>query len=580
MGKIRLLPQKLVNQIAAGEVVQRPASVLKELIENALDAEAKTIKIYVEKAGKRLIHVIDDGVGMEPEDAQMCFERHATSKIAAPEDLYRLQTLGFRGEALASIAAVSEVELTTRARGNAIGSRVKRSGGKWVTFEQCDAPEGTSVKVQHLFFNVPARRKFLRSDYTENAHLLQVFIALALSHPEIHFEYYQDGKELYYLPPGDLKSRILALFPQLSEEDLIAVDESNALFHLHGYLTKPAFATRRNESFLFVNSRYVRHGPIHHAVKQAYHSLLPEEKHPFYFLFLFIDPAHVDVNVHPSKMEIKFADEQVVIQLLIPILEKSLGQNLVLSASTGYPVESSQSSGPDGKTTNFVPEKHVKPRGFSWKAQMEKLRLEAPPLLSDEYIQTSLLGEGGEKALTREFWASEQGFIFLLEPHFLRIIHQRRAFFRIEYERLQEHIAQGQVVSQQLLYPIAIPLEPIMELELPIKRELLERAGFFFQVTSDQIFITAAPPGFRLDEIEKLVSHFFRIDHIIERIQNYYEELAKVLALHISNRKPFLRSSEEAEQLYEQLLRCKQPFYCPNGKPILFELPLPDALLR
>lgn len=587
MGKIRLLPQKLINQIAAGEVVQRPASVLKELLENAIDAKATTIKVYVEKAGKRLIQVIDDGIGMEPDDARMCFERHATSKIASPEDLYRLQTLGFRGEALASIAAVSDVELITRAKGTQIGSKVKISGGKWISFEQCEAPEGTSVKVQQLFFNVPARRKFLRSDITENKHLIQTFIALALSHPEILFEYYQDGKELYYLPKGDLQDRVLGLFPQLGESDLIPVDESNALFHLYGYLTKPDFATSRNESFFFVNTRFVRHGLIHHTIKQAHHSLLPEEKHPFYILFLTIDPSQIDVNVHPSKTEIKFADEQVVMKLLAPIIEKVLGDSLVFP-SQGTKNESSTPFIPSSSSFHLEKNSPIisssggqkgKPWGFSWKDQLERLKIEAPPFLSEDYIQPSLLGEQEQKHLQREFWVSSQGYIFVLEGETLRIIHQRRAFFRIEYERLQKSTSQNRVISQKLLYPITIPLEPIMELELPLKKRLLEQVGVTVQLTEDQVLVTAAPPAFQFDEIERLVKQVLKIDHIIEKIQNYHEELIKILALQISKRKPLVRSAEEAEQLYKQLLDCEQPNVCPNHKPILFDLSLPSELL-
>ncbi|HXA00515.1 MAG TPA: DNA mismatch repair endonuclease MutL, partial [Cytophagaceae bacterium] len=328
---IRLLPDSLANQIAAGEVVQRPASVVKELLENAVDAEASHIELIVKEAGKTLIQVIDNGKGMSERDARMSFERHATSKLSKTEDLFSIRTFGFRGEALASIAAVSQVEMKSRKDENELGTCLKIEGSEIKVQESVSCEKGTSISVKNLFFNIPARRNFLKSNPVEMKHIIDEFQRVALAYPHITFSFYNNDLEVFNLPGDKLSKRIISMFGTGYKEQLISCQEDTSIIKIHGYIGKPEHSKKtRGEQFFFVNNRYIRHNYLHHAVMNAFDELLSEESFPFYVLFIDIDPKHIDINVHPTKTEIKFDDEKMVYAIIRAAVKKALATHNII----------------------------------------------------------------------------------------------------------------------------------------------------------------------------------------------------------------------------------------------------------
>ena len=327
---IHLLPDAIANQIAAGEVVQRPASVVKELLENSIDAGATRIKLIIKDAGKQLIQVIDDGSGMSETDARMCFERHATSKIRETNDLFNIRTMGFRGEAMASIAAVAQVELKTRKKGEELGIILKIEGSEVKLQEQTATPEGSIISVKNLFFNVPARRNFLKSNPVETKHIYDEFQRIALANPEVAFNFTNNDLEVFNLSAGKLSQRIVALFGKNYQTQMVVVDEATEVVKIHGYIGKPEAAKKtRGEQFFFANNRFIKHHYLHHAVVEAFDGLMQDRAHPFYVLFIDIEPARIDINVHPTKTEIKFEDERVIYAVMRSAVKKALGTHNV-----------------------------------------------------------------------------------------------------------------------------------------------------------------------------------------------------------------------------------------------------------
>ena len=323
---IQLLPDSIANQIAAGEVVQRPASVVKELLENSVDAKAKSVQVIIREAGRNLIQIVDDGLGMTETDARMSFERHATSKIRSSDDLFRIRTMGFRGEALASIAAVAQIEMRTRRAEEELGTLIRIEGSDIKAQESISCLPGTNLLIKNLFFNVPARRNFLKSNSVEMRHIIDEFQRVALANPEVAFSLFHNDQEIYNLPAGKLSRRIVDMFGKSYREQLNFCEEQTPYVTVHGYIGKPESAKKaRNEQFFFVNNRYVKHNYLHHAVVGAYEGTLPEASHPFYVLFIDIDPSHIDINIHPTKTEIKFDDERSVYAIMMAAVRKAVG---------------------------------------------------------------------------------------------------------------------------------------------------------------------------------------------------------------------------------------------------------------
>jgi DNA mismatch repair protein MutL len=368
---IQLLPDHVANQIAAGEVVQRPASVVKELLENAVDAKATDIKLIIKDAGKYLVQVIDNGLGMSVTDARLCFERHATSKIRHAEDLFSLHTKGFRGEALASIAAIAHVELKTRQDQEELGHHIVIEGSKLISQELSVLPKGTSFAIKNLFFNIPARRNFLKSDVVEHRHIVDEFQRVALAHPNIYFTFYHNGSELFNVPPSNSSQRIVNIFSGKTNEKLVPVQETTEIVTIKGFVSKPEFAKKsRGEQFFFVNNRYIKSGYLHHAVTAAYDGLLKDGCQPSYFLYLDVPPHSIDINIHPTKTEIKFDDEHALYAILRSSIKHSLGQFNVapvldfdrdFNLDTPYEYKNKESAFPtiqvDGNFNPFATEK-------------------------------------------------------------------------------------------------------------------------------------------------------------------------------------------------------------------------------
>ena len=325
---IHLLPDSVANQIAAGEVIQRPASAIKELIENAIDADATNIKLIVKEAGKTLIQVIDNGKGMSETDARMSFERHATSKIKTSDDLFKLTTKGFRGEALASIAAIAQVEIKTRTPDKETGTQIIIEGSELVLHEACSCPVGTSFSIKNLFYNVPARRNFLKSNNIETTHIIQEFLRVAIAHPDIAFSFTHNNNDVYHLEKGNLKQRLVAIFGNNYNQRLVPIEEDTTIVKLHGFIGKPEFARKtRGEQYFFINNRYIKNNYLHHAVQKAFDQLLPSDSFPSYFIFMEMNPASIDINIHPTKTEVKFEDEKSVYAILRSAIKQALGKN-------------------------------------------------------------------------------------------------------------------------------------------------------------------------------------------------------------------------------------------------------------
>ena len=329
--KIQLLPDALANQIAAGEVIQRPASAVKELLENSIDAGSSHIKLIIKNAGKSLIQIIDDGCGMTETDARMCFEKHATSKIKNIEDLFSIRTKGFRGEALASVAAVAQVELKTRVAETSIGTKIIIEGSKIQSQEACQAPIGTSIAVKNLFFNIPARRNFLKSNNVETKHIIEEFIRVSLAHPNIAFSMYSNDNELYHLKAENLKKRIISIFGDRYAHILVPIKEDTDIVKISGFIGKPDYAKKtRGDQYIFVNNRFIKSPYLNHAIFRAYEDIIPKDRYPFIMLFIEVDPAKIDINVHPSKTEIKFEEEHVIYTFVNAATRHGLAQYSVM----------------------------------------------------------------------------------------------------------------------------------------------------------------------------------------------------------------------------------------------------------
>ena len=323
---IKLLPDNIANQIAAGEVIQRPSSALKELLENSIDAGSSYIQVHIKDAGKSLIQVIDNGVGMSDNDARMCFERHATSKITRAEDLFALNTKGFRGEAMASIAAVAQVELKTKAADEEIGRVIRIEGSKLIDHEPIATMQGSSISIKNLFFNIPARRNFLKSDKVEMRHIMDEFYRVSMAHPDIKFTLSHQGKEVIHLKASNIRQRVVALLGSNTNQKLVPTEEVTGIVSINGFIGKPEFAKRsKSDQYIFVNDRFIKSGYLNHAIMSAYEGLIPKETHPMYVLFLTIDPQKIDINVHPTKQEIKFEDEKIIYNILKVAIKHALG---------------------------------------------------------------------------------------------------------------------------------------------------------------------------------------------------------------------------------------------------------------
>ena len=608
---IRLLPDSVANQIAAGEVIQRPASVIKELVENAVDAGAKHIDVLVTDAGKTSIQVIDDGKGMSETDARLAFERHATSKIREAADLFALQTMGFRGEALASIAAVAQVELRTRMAGEELGTSICISGSKVDSQESVSCPQGSNFQIKNLFYNIPARRKFLKSNQTELSNILTEFERIVLVNPDVSFTLHHNGTEMFNLPAIQLRQRIMGVFGKKINQELLSVDVDTTMVKITGFVGRPETSRKKgSRQYFFVNGRYMRHPYFHKAVMDAYERLVPAGEQVSYFIYFEVDPSHIDVNIHPTKTEIKFENEQAIWQILAAVVKETLGKfNEVPSIdfdTEGMPdipaFESSPYTAIQPPKTTYNPNYNpfdtssvASPASYSrqdthsWDQLYEGLERHssaptafAYPDDGDYYTEVPTTSESPtlydqmeelpSTEVASQHYQYKGRFILTSVKSGLMIIDQQRAHIRLLYDRYLAQISSRQGASQGVLFPDIVQFATS---EIPVLQSVLEDLSFLgFELTDlggGSYAINGVPAGIEgLNPIE-LVRNM--VHTAIEKGCKVKEEVQSSLALSLAKAAAIvpgqILSSEEMGNLVDGLLTSAMPNYTPDGKIIL-----------
>ncbi|MGY4383794.1 DNA mismatch repair protein MutL [Pedobacter sp. UYP24] len=603
---IRLLPDSVANQIAAGEVVQRPASAVKELLENAIDAGANRVQLIIKDAGKALIQVIDNGCGMSVTDARMCFERHATSKVRKAEDLFAIRTMGFRGEAMASIAAISQVDMKTRRHEDELGTLIEIEGSVYIKQEPVAAVQGTSICIKNLFYNTPARRNFLKSNPAEMRHIIDEFQRVAMAHPAVAFSLHHDGAEIYRLPSSALKQRIVHLFGSNYNERLIPVEEETSIINLKGFIGKPEFAKRtRGEQFFFVNNRFIKDPYLNHAVNRAYEELLPADNFPLYVLFIDIDPSKIDVNVHPTKTEIKYLDEKSIYAILHAAVKRSLGRFNISPT-----IDFNQETGFSAMITQKAPEEIVPP-AISFNPDFNPFANESTSSHDKAYASFSKgYGGGGSLSPSSKNWGSlyeiakeesyeqqqlgfeeeeSQGISIpavkqLMQLHNryiisqiksgLMLIDQQAAHERILYERFVLHLEDRKGASQQSLFPQTVTLSPN---DYELAKSLLDdikSLGFEVREFGKNTLVIEGIPV-DLGSININETQLF--ERLIEGFKNSQQDLrldkrdalARSMARNSAIKSGTVLGQIEMNTLIEQLFACKTPNFSISGRPVI-----------
>lgn len=628
---IHLLPDHVANQIAAGEVVQRPASVVKELLENSVDAGATSIKLLIKDAGKTLIQVIDNGKGMNEIDARMCFERHATSKISMAEDLFNLQTKGFRGEALASIAAIAHVELKTKTEDAELGTHILMEGSQLVSQNVIVTPKGTSFLVKNLFYNIPARRKFLKSDQVELKHIVDEFERVCLAHPQIAFSLINNGSEMFVLPASNLRQRIVNVFGNKIADKLVPVEETTEILSISGFIAKPEYAKKtRGEQFFFVNDRFVKSSYLHHAVSSAFEGLLKEGVHPSYFLYLTLPPQSIDINIHPTKTEVKFDDEQALYAILRATVKHSLGQFQVvpsldfqadMSLEVPYKLNGTESVTPTisvdanfnpfhdepsetfqskvlgnshfeksakdfGKTspsnTVFNSRNHVSPKWETLYAELpnntDKI-LSANHLIEQDFQSVVMFENQHQDVVQSKSFQIHKKYIVCPIKTGMVVIEQRRAHQRILYENYLNRFNQNYNPSQQLLFPIrlyysAYELEMLSQLQ-----DYLEKIGInITEFSEDKIVVSGIPVGMNESEVSMVIDDLLSDwqSDIPKEEEHIRDRMAKSFAQSLAVKTGTILSEKEQEDLMNRLFACKTPNISPFQKPTYITMSLEE----
>ncbi|MDG1573247.1 DNA mismatch repair endonuclease MutL [Robiginitalea sp. M366] len=607
--RIHVLPDHVANQIAAGEVVQRPASAVKELLENAIDAGSTQIELIIKDGGKTLIQVVDNGSGMSGEDALLCFRRHATSKISGAEDLFRIRTKGFRGEALASIAAIAQVELTTRTADARLATRIRIAGDQVQAREEAVAPEGTSLSVKNLFFNIPARRNFLKSAKVEFRHVLEEFQRVALAHPGVGFRMIHNESEVHHLPASKLRQRIDYLFGNRMHDRLVPITEETQLAAIGGFVVKPEFAKKsRGEQYFFVNDRFIKSPYLHHAVMAAFEGLLKPDTVPGYFLYLDVPPESLDVNIHPTKTEVKFEDEQSLYAILRSAVKHSLGQFSIRpvldferdqNLDTPYAFREREVVVPEVSVDrNFNPFSEPQARGgvaprrnarpaAGWEALYEGLG-ETP---AGEPAQESLEIESGARGggLLEEGDTLHQDVrgVFQLDRRYivtriksgLLLIDQQRAHQRVLYEQLLENITRQDPVVQTLIFPLVISLNPAERHLLEDLTDALEGMGFRFRLAENgPLEIIGLPALVPEAEAPALVDGLLAgwQQHAGEEGFSQSDRMAKALCKRLAVKPGTALEPSAQLALVNDLFGCRDARMSPFQKPIHMTLPLEE----
>ncbi len=601
---IRLLPDSVANQIAAGEVIQRPASVVKELMENALDAGSSRISVHVVNAGKTLIRVVDDGCGMSETDARLAFERHATSKIRKAEDLFSIRTMGFRGEALASVAAVAQVELKTKRREDELGTHLVIAASRVESQQPVACPAGSNFAVKNLFYNIPARRKFLKTNNTELKHIIVEFQRIVLTHPGIAFTLRHNETDIYQLPAvANLRQRIVSVFGKTVNPHLIPVKTDTSMVKIRGFIGKPEFARKTfGEQFFFTNGRFMKHPYFHRAVMEAYQKILPQEAVPSYFIYFETDPEKIDINIHPTKTEIKFEDERSVWQILHASVKEALGKfNIVpsLDFDNVSPIEipvarpGQQVSPPEIRVDpDFNPFEQEKKSGSSfrggdfradtraealrhWEKMYEGLRQDAGT--PQQEIKHEESGEGPSGGLS--FLQFKQRYILFAVKSGLMIVDQKRAHERILFEDFLQRLASDKGASQQQLFPVEVGLDPADLTVLEEIRPDIEKLGVSWETEQgNTVRVTGIPASSLFPDPAGLMRALITEYKISEAdpTVNAREKIARALARAASIPYGRTLTKEEMRDLTDRLFACREPGYTAGGKPVFYILPLAD----
>jgi DNA mismatch repair protein MutL len=607
---IQLLPDHVANQIAAGEVVQRPASVVKELLENAVDAGASDVKLILKDAGKSLVQVIDNGKGMSVTDARLCFERHATSKIRQAEDLFSLHTKGFRGEALASIAAIAHVEMKTKQDQEELGTHIVIEGSKFVSQDVAVLPKGTSFAVKNLFFNIPARRNFLKSDTVEYRHIIDEFQRVALAHPNIYFTFFHNGSEMFNLPPSSLRQRIVAVFSGKTNEKLVPVNEETEIVNIQGFVCKPEFAKKnRGEQFFFVNDRFIKSGYLHHAVMAAYDGLLKDGSQPSYFLYLQVPPNTIDINIHPTKTEIKFDDESALYAILRASIKHSLGQFNVApvldferdaNLDTPYHYKDLEGETPtiqvDGSFNPFSeevkPNKHFantnsgyrRPEPTSnWESLYVGLKQDSEEIetmtFENETVTSSLFNTDEVEQAVHKTYQIHKKYIVNPIKSGMIIVDQQRAHQRILYEQFLTNITVHLASSQQLLFPLHLYFsKDEMQLISELKPSLTNTGFVFEETNEDSVVISGLPVNISESEVSIVFEQLLSDLHngIPENSFSQNDTIAKSMARSLAVKTGAYLTEKEQENLVNGLFACKDPNVSPFQKPTFITMRVED----
>lgn len=622
---INLLPDHVANQIAAGEVVQRPASVIKELVENAIDAGSTKIQVIVKDGGKTLIQVIDNGVGMSATDARMCFERHATSKIQKATDLFDIQTMGFRGEALASIVAIATVELRTRKYGDEVGTFIKMSGSEVEIQEPTSCPNGTNIMVKNLFYNVPARRKFLKSDSAELGHITDEFCRVALAYPNVEMTLTHNGIEMFNLPSGTVINRILGVAGKSLSKSLLPIQSETSVARIHGYVGAPESAKSKADQFFFVNNRYMRHPYFYKAVLQAYNQLLPQGKNPIFFIYIDVDPSTIDINIHPTKTEIKFENEATIWPILQATVKEAIGKFIVaptidfdnqpafeiptinksdevrppqihysqdynpfdnakghgISQMSTFRSRMSDASGWQKLYSGF---ENFKNKDSNTEQQSENQQniITLNSDTTDTSTQTSMFDDEKENAVGGRFFQLKNRYILTNVKSGLMVIDQHRAHERILFEKL---IKRQTDASQRLLYPERLDLN-VKDIDL--FRQMtpeLEKLGFEVNDLGGNSFsISAIPPNFPESELKDWINSMLLLvgEGYVVVNDTLHEEIVASMARYMAIGYGKQLSQEEMADINNKLFACKMPNYTPSGRQIVAILTMDeiDKLFR
>jgi DNA mismatch repair protein MutL len=590
---IKLLPENIANQIAAGEVVQRPASAVKELLENSIDSGATQISLIVKDGGKSVMQVIDNGKGMSETDARLCFERHATSKIATADDLFAIKTKGFRGEAMAAITSVAQVELKTKTPEAATGTCILMEGGTFVSQEPCQATNGTSVSIKNLFFNVPARRNFLKDDSVEFRHIVDEFERVVLAHPEISFKLHSNGNEIYNLPQTNLINRITGLLGNSLKDKLVAVNEESPNITIRGYVGTPVSAKkRRGSQYFFVNNRFIKNGYLHHALMGAYDQLIPSDEFPAYFLFIDVPPNTIDVNIHPTKTEVKFEDEKNLYAILKTSVKRALGKNN-LAPSIDFDVEQIIEFNYGAKADIKTPQINVNPNYNPFSDKKNNIDFDKKSVsnsnwqsLYQDYVKPgseSAIPQQGENlfheqplpfAVPEKFFQLQSKYIAAMYDNGILLIDQQRAHERILYEHYKKSFQQH-LSSQQELFPQTIELSSADMLLLDELNEDLKKLGFDIVLFGkDTVVIQGIPADLSSLNSAEVLNGLFEnyklnnLDVKLDKSENICRSLAKNTCIKYGKE----LQAEEMRLLMEHLFACENHSFSPTGKVVYTQI--------